>query len=103
MTQLLQQALDAVQQLAPKEQDAIAAIILEELADDRRWDEAFARSEDRLAQLAQKVRGDIERTLPPGEGIRRSAGAWADDPQGLDDYLKQLREQREQDRPLIEP
>ena len=34
--------------------------------------------------------------LPPGEGIRRSAGAWADDPEGLDEYLKQLRHEREQ-------
>jgi hypothetical protein len=41
--------------------------------------------------------------LPPGEGIRRSAGAWADDPAGLDAYLKQLRQDREQDRGLIEP
>ncbi len=41
--------------------------------------------------------------LPPGEGIRRSAGAWADDPQGLEEYLEQLRRDREQDRPPIEP
>jgi hypothetical protein len=41
--------------------------------------------------------------LPPGEGIRRSAGAWADDPEGLDEYLQQLRDEREQDRPPIEP
>ena len=59
MTQLLQQALDAVNRLEPAEQDAIAALILDELADEQRWDEAFARSEDRLAQLAQKVRADI--------------------------------------------
>jgi len=41
--------------------------------------------------------------LPPGEGIRRSAGAWADDPEGLDQYLEQLRNDRDQDRPPIEP
>jgi hypothetical protein len=41
--------------------------------------------------------------LPPGEGIRRSAGAWADDPAGLDEFLKQLRQCREQDRAPIEP
>ena len=41
--------------------------------------------------------------LQPGEGIRRSAGAWSDDPQGLDEYLKLLRQDREQDRPAIEP
>jgi hypothetical protein len=41
--------------------------------------------------------------LPPGEGIRRSAGTWADDPEGLDEYLDQLRRDREQDRTPIEP
>jgi len=42
------------------------------------------------------------RRLPPGEGIRRSAGSWADDPEGLDEYLRQLRQLRE-GRPPIEP
>lgn len=33
----------------------IAAIILEELEDERRWDEAFARSPDMLAKLATEA------------------------------------------------
>jgi len=69
MTQLLQQALDAVQQLAPAEQDAIAAIILEELADEQQWDVAFARSEDKLANTAAKVRADIAAGLIRNQGI----------------------------------
>jgi hypothetical protein len=44
-----------------------------------------------------------ERRLPLGEGIRRSAGGWGDDPEGLDGYLQQLRQQRDQDRVPIEP
>jgi hypothetical protein len=32
--------------------------------------------------------------LPPGEGIRRSAGGWSDDPEGLDRYLEWNRQQR---------
>jgi hypothetical protein len=44
-----------------------------------------------------------EKRLPPGEGIRRWAGAWADDAKGLDEYVEQLRENRDQDRPPIEP
>ena len=60
MTQLLEKALIAVYKLPPEKQDAIAAVILEELEDDQRWDEAFAASEDKLAQLAQKVRTDIK-------------------------------------------
>ena len=41
--------------------------------------------------------------LPPGEGIRRSAGAWSDDPEGLDEYLEWNRRQRKIGRPEVEP
>jgi hypothetical protein len=37
-------------------------------------------------------------SLPPGEGLRRSAGAWADDVAGLDEYLEWNRQQRKQTR-----
>ena len=60
MTQLLEKALTEVYKLSPEKQDAIAAIILEELEDEQRWDKAFADSQDQLAQLAQKVRADIK-------------------------------------------
>jgi hypothetical protein len=36
-------------------QDAIAALILEELEEERRWDESFARSPDLLARLAAEA------------------------------------------------
>ena len=60
MTQLLEKALVAVYKLSPEKQDAIAAVILEELEDEQQWTEAFAASQDKLAQLAQKVRADIK-------------------------------------------
>lgn len=59
MTQLLEQALSAVQKLPEPEQDAIAALILDELADERLWQESFARTQDQLARLAAKARQDI--------------------------------------------
>jgi hypothetical protein len=59
MTQLLEQALNEVKKLPEPEQDAIATLILDELADERRWQESFARSQDQLASLAAKVREDI--------------------------------------------
>jgi hypothetical protein len=59
MTQLLEQALAEVRKLSQPEQDAIAAIILEELADEQRWDESFARSQDQLATLAERARQDV--------------------------------------------
>ena len=59
MTQLMEKALAEVQKLPDPDQDAIAAIILDELADERRWDEAFARSQEQLGRLADRVRQDI--------------------------------------------
>lgn len=56
MTTLLEQALVEVQKLAPEQQDAIAALILEELADEQKWDRAFADSQEVLVRLAQEVR-----------------------------------------------
>jgi hypothetical protein len=69
MTQLLQQAIDAVQMLTPADQDAIAAIILDELADEQQWDAAFARSEDQLASMVAKVRADIAAGRVQSQGI----------------------------------
>ena len=43
------------------------------------------------------------RKLPPGEGLRRSAGAWADDIEGLDQYLEWNRQQRKLSRRELEP
>jgi len=60
MTQLLQEALAKIRALPESQQDAIATLILDELADEQRWDEAFARSQDQLSRLAAKVREDVQ-------------------------------------------
>jgi hypothetical protein len=52
MTELLEQAIARLRTLPPSEQNAIAAMILEELEDEIRWDGAFAKSHDVLAKLA---------------------------------------------------
>jgi len=59
MTTLLEQAIDQLRKCSPAEQDTIAALILEELADETRWDEAFAASQPEIEQLAEKVRAKI--------------------------------------------
>jgi hypothetical protein len=59
MTTLLEKALAEVAKLTPEAQDAIAALILEELEDEQRWDATFAATQPQLAKLAEKVRGDI--------------------------------------------
>ncbi|MDZ4717322.1 MAG: hypothetical protein SH847_02550 [Roseiflexaceae bacterium] len=57
MTALLEQALAEVHKLPPDQQDAIAALILEELTDEETWKRAFDQSQDALARLAETVRG----------------------------------------------
>ena len=46
-------------------------------------------------------------TEPPnkktGEGLRRAFGGWSDDPEGLEEYLKWNRQQRQSDSREIEP
>ncbi|MBC8870398.1 MAG: hypothetical protein H8E44_13330 [Planctomycetes bacterium] len=59
MTHLMEQALVGIGKLPEADQDAIAAIILDEIADERRWDESFSRSQDQLAKIADRVRDDI--------------------------------------------
>ena len=60
MTQLLEKVLTEVYKLPPEQQDVIAAIIFEELEDERRWEKSFAESQDQLTKLAEKVRADIK-------------------------------------------
>ena len=52
MTQLLEKALSQVAKLPASEQDAMAAIVLEELASEKRWAASFAKSQDLLSKLA---------------------------------------------------
>ena len=55
MTKLLEKALEEVAKLPASEQDAVAAILLEELASGQRWAASFAKSQDRLAKLAEQA------------------------------------------------
>lgn len=55
MTKLLEKAVSAVSNLPEKEQDAIATMILEELADEERWAESLATSQRQLSILAKEA------------------------------------------------
>lgn len=55
MTPLLERAYAEVAQLPETEQDVIAALILEELEDERKWQKSFAQSPDALARLAEEA------------------------------------------------
>jgi hypothetical protein len=58
MTQLLEKALSQVAKLPASEQDAVVAIVMEELASEQRWTDSFAKSQDLLAKLAEKALAD---------------------------------------------
>jgi hypothetical protein len=55
MTLLLEKALIEVAKLPAAEQDAVAAILLEELASEQRWAVLFAQSQSPLESLASEA------------------------------------------------
>lgn len=55
MTQLLEKAIDELEKLPNEEQDSFAALLLDELADDARWNDSFRKSEDQLAKSAKEA------------------------------------------------
>lgn len=59
MSRLLDHAVAEARKLTAAEQDAIAAIILEEIEDDRKWEEALARSPEKLAALAARAQDQV--------------------------------------------
>ena len=61
MTKLLEKAFAEAAKLPKEEQDAVAAVILQELASEHRWAEAFAKSQDKLAALADEALAEFDR------------------------------------------
>ena len=55
MTKLLEQAFAEAARLPEREQETLAAWILEEIASEGRWEKAFVDSEDALALLADEA------------------------------------------------
>lgn len=55
MTKLLEKAFAEASKLPEAEQRQFAAWILDELASERRWEAAFAKSQDTLSRLAEEA------------------------------------------------
>lgn len=68
MSQLLDRAVAEARKLPDADQDAIAALILDEIEDDRRWEEVLARNPGKLAALAARAAEQVR------NGQARSAG-----------------------------
>ncbi len=66
MTRLVEKAIEQIAKLPESEQDAVAAVMLEELASERRWADTFSGSQQKLARLAQEALAEYEagRTKP---------------------------------------
>jgi hypothetical protein len=73
MTKLLKEVLERVAKLPEAEQDALAAVILAEMEDERRWANSFAKSQDALERLADEALAEDRRgdTRPLEETVRR--------------------------------
>lgn len=71
MTELLEKAFAEAANLPEDEQDLLARTLLEDLAAEEKWDEAFARSHDELATLADEALAEFEQgqTLPLDESL----------------------------------
>ncbi|MBN2493248.1 MAG: hypothetical protein JXR96_01550 [Deltaproteobacteria bacterium] len=55
MTGMLKKAFEEASKLPDEEQDEFARFVLEEIASERRWSEAFERTADRLEELADEA------------------------------------------------
>jgi len=66
MSKLLDKAIAKARKLPPGDQDAIGAIILDEIADEARWAKKFAETKDQLSRWADEASAEIEagRTMP---------------------------------------
>lgn len=60
MTRALASAVARAEKLPPEEQDVLAAILLEEIASERRWSQSFARSEHVLELLAAEALAEFQ-------------------------------------------
>ena len=55
MSPRLEHAVAEARKLPDADQEAIAALILEEIEEDRKWEESFARSPEKLTALAERA------------------------------------------------
>ncbi len=60
MTKLLESAIAKARQLPEADQNAIAQIVLDEIESERRWDELFARSPEKLGKIADQAWSEHE-------------------------------------------
>ncbi len=60
MTKLLEKAFAEASKLPHEAQDMLAQTLLDDLAAEEKWDDAFANSQDKLASLADEALAEYE-------------------------------------------
>lgn len=60
MTKLLEKAFAEASKLPHEAQDMLAQTLLDDLAAEEKWDDAFAKSQDKLALLADEALAEYE-------------------------------------------
>jgi hypothetical protein len=63
ITAILQESYERLSLEPEERQRAIAALVMEELDSERRWDAAFARTQDALARMADEALAEDEREI----------------------------------------
>ena len=71
MTTALQQAFEKASALPQEQQDSLAAILLDEMAAEGRWERSFAQSQGALSKLAAEALAEDAqgRTLDMDESL----------------------------------
>ena len=64
VTKLLEKAFAEASKLPEKDQNAIAEILLAELASDEYWTELFEKSQDVLTELAEEALAELKTGSP---------------------------------------
>ena len=73
MNTRLEEAFAQASQLPPDEQEALAALLLDEIASERLWDKAFAHSQNQIAKLADEALKEFQehwKRLPLAMALR---------------------------------
>jgi hypothetical protein len=60
VTKLLEKAFEDASRLPEEDQDALAEMLLSDLASEQHWTNAFAQSQDKLAFLAKEAQAEYE-------------------------------------------
>lgn len=61
MTELLEKAFAEAANLPEDQQNELAKILLEDLAAEEKWEEAFAKTQDQVSTLADEAVAEFER------------------------------------------